>query len=117
MVLELRARTLRLKGVSLNLVKMRVCGLAAGSTASKAQEAVVKVMAQVSLPPLKQRAALAGVGEALAVPSVTVLAESILNCRVVTPPEKLNVLPPTQPLGDRFTVTVPGYSVEQLLSR
>ena len=82
-----------------------VSGLAAGSTASKPHEVVGIVSTQVSVAPLKQRVfgVDAGAGETLVLPSVTLdeVNAELLRVAVVTPPLKVIVSPPAQPLGER----------------
>ena len=59
-----------------------------------------------------------GVGETLVVPSVTLGATMAVlpNVAVATPPFIVKISLGVQPVGERCTVTVPGYKVEQAAS-
>ena len=89
------------------MVKSRVLGAAAVSTASKVHEAFAKLSVQDSVEPIKHLALFTGKGEVLTVPKVTLPALPILSCRLVMPPENVKVSPPTQPVGESVTVTLP----------
>ena len=99
------------------MVNRRVLAAAPVSTASKLHDALAKVIEQVAVAPLKQPVALVAVGVVLTVPRVTVLAVALLKDAVPTPLLITTVSPPTQPVGDSCTVTLPGYRVVQAAFR